>query len=160
MLVKLTSETNQRKKSDVGSRIFVTEYIVGAQTVETTKTQFSYVLNPRSRRALPGLIKVTEALSVIKTAYASTWQNNYLDLPVFPDNDSTKTAVTKTYAKEAITYGEPDPSASTDRSFMHIMNGAFVVEKLLIEYNLDQIISIADTGATTTTTSTTSTTTP
>lgn len=155
MLVKLVVESNSIYRADTGSRIFNTDYIVGAKTVETSKTEFLYNANPRDRRSLPQKIRVTDGIATIKTAFSATWQNNYLDLPSFPNNDATESAVTKTNAKESILYAKPDPSSPTTRSYVYVLEGAFKAEKLLVDYNLDQIIDIADTGATTTTTTTT-----
>lgn len=157
MIVKLTVESNSIYKNDTGSRIFNTDYIVEARTVETSKTEFLYQANPRDRRSKTQRIRVTDGIATIKTAFAATWQTNYIDLPIFPNNDSTETAVANTCAKESFCYAVPDASASTSRSYVHVLEGAFKIKKVLVDYNLDQLIDLADTGATTTTTTTTTT---
>ena len=152
MLVKLTVEKNVSRVGDIGSRLFATEYIVDAKTVDTSKTSFEYVTNERSWRALPRGIKVTEGIAAIKTAFAATWAANYIDLPIFIDNDSTKATETRTFAIESIVYALPDASSPTTRSYVRTLNGAEKITKYLVDYNLDQIVDIADDGATTTTT--------
>lgn len=150
MLVKVTVETRSFKKVTSGVfYVLATEYISDAKTVETTKTQFTYPLVSRDLRTLPEVLKVTEGIADIKTAFAATWQNNYVDLPVFPDNDPTQSAVTQTYAKENIRWAEAKNSTT---SWVYIRESGNVVKKKLVDYNLDQIVDVADTGATTTTT--------
>jgi hypothetical protein len=158
MLVKLTVEQNKGRVNDIGSRLFSTDYIVDAKTVNTTKTSFEYITDKRSWRALPRSIKVTEGIATIKTAFGATWQTNYIDLPVFIDNDSTKSTETKTFAVLSVVYALPDASSPTTRSYVRIKDGSGKLNKYLVNYNLDQIVDVADTGATTTTTTTTTTT--
>lgn len=152
MLVKLTVETASFDKDLSGSVVFKTELLNNAKTVETTKTQFSYPLPKRSFKSLPQTIKVTEGIATIKTAFAATWQNNYIDLPLFVDNDPNLSAETKTFSKDSLVYFRYNDA---NTSWLYAIVSGNVVKKYLVNYNLDQIIDVADTGATTTTTTTT-----
>lgn len=159
MLIKITVESNRKNQSDVGSRILNTKYVTGLRTVDTTKSYLLYATAPRDRREIPALIKTTEGIAVYKTAFAATWYANYIDLPVFPEDNTNKTAVSYTFAIESIVYAK---SYNAHVSWVYVQ-GSGVVTKYLVNYNLDQLIDLSDTGSTTTSstssTSTSSTTT-
>jgi len=123
--------------------------LTGAKTVDTTKTEFYYSFPKRNLFTLPETIKVTEGIATIKTAFAATWNTNYTDLPVFIDNDSTNSTETKTFSNESILWAVAN---NTTTSWLYATSTGKVVKKYLVDYDLDQIIDIADTGATTTTT--------
>lgn len=151
MLVKLTIETNEKRPLNVGNMLLNTDYITDAKTVEATKTQFLFTANQRDRRESSALMKSTEAISVIKTAFGATWNTNYLDLPIFEDNISTKSTETRTFAIQDLAWFTEDRNSATTRSWAYILEGGFKIRKYLIDYNLDQILDLADTGGTTTT---------
>jgi hypothetical protein len=152
MLVKLTVESASFSKDLVGSIIFKTELLNGAKTVETTKTEFKYSFPKKNLFSLPQIIKVTEGIATIKTAFAATWNANYIDFPVFIDNNPSNSTETKTFSKESLLWAI---AKDTNTSWVYAIVTGKVVNKYLVNYNLDQIVDVADTGATTTTTTTT-----
>jgi hypothetical protein len=155
MLIKMTIESNSKKFNDTGSAVLVAELMNEAETVETSKSRFKYPLCRRDRRVSPSTIVTTEGIAAIKTAIDLAYNANYIDLPIFEDNLSTRSTTTYTFSVTDLVYFLPDNSSSTTRSWAFISVGAFKVVKYLVDYNLDQIIDIATTGSTTTTTTTT-----
>jgi hypothetical protein len=101
-------------------------------------------------------MEIDETLATYTTASAATYENNYIALPVFEEDDTTTTAVTRYIPADSVSTAVADNTSST-RTWLWYQEGEKTI-RVLVDYSLDQIIDVADTGATTTTTTTTTTT--
>lgn len=141
MLLVVTVETNRKKSADIGSRLINAEYWHSAKTVETTKTQFYYPLNYRDRREKPTLLKTTDAIATIRTAADLAPTTDYITLPVHENDDVSVTAVDHDFRTKDIVWGYALPSDATNKSIVFILNGAFKVEKYVVDYTLAEIVA-------------------
>jgi hypothetical protein len=122
----------------------------------TTKSDYYYSLNPLDRRYSPLFVHSASSVATLTTALDAALNSNVMVLPVFPNDDSSQSTVTKNidYADFAYAFTS---SANAEHSWVIYYSKAFKQHRVLVDQNLDQIIDIAGTGATTTTTTTTTT---
>jgi hypothetical protein len=120
-------------------------------TLTVTTVSCYYVNNLHGIRSHGNYMEIDETLATVTTAFDATYENNYIALPVFENDDTTSTAVTRYIPVESISRACVDNTASTTRSRLWYCEGSKEVE-VLVDYNLNQIVDVADTNTTTTTT--------
>lgn len=121
-----------------------------ARTRSTTKSKFNYVFNRYDRREKASYFETDSATSAIVTAADATFQSNMTALSYYPNNDSTKTAVTTYIPSADFALGILD-GASSDRSWVWYSQGAYL-KKILVAHDLDDLVDLFDTGTSTTST--------
>lgn len=127
----------------------------GMQTRASTKSSFYYVDNLWDRREAPRYVECDSSVSTLKTAADATWQSNMILLPVFPDNDSTETPYARYINVESISLVWEDKTSldiydEAERCWVEYYEGSFRKRKVLVNLDIDAILSNADVGSTTT----------
>ena len=148
MLVKVNVTKNLKKPSETGYRMINTKWMSGAKVRETTKSSFMFPFDPRDRRAFPSYVETDTSVANLKTAANATWQTEWVDLPVYPDDNTNLTPVTHTFVNNNIVWGK---LKSTGISYVYVSEGG-IIKRYLVNYNLDEIVGLADTGSVPTTT--------
>ena len=108
------------------------------ETVESTKTRFTYSTVPGDRRDGGDIIKVTEGIAAWRTALGTVSEVD-ATLPVFADNDSTKATSNKDYQASDIVWAE---NVDANITWVHINRGSFKTERKLVDLNIDEIITL------------------
>lgn len=114
---------------------------------QTSYRSLYYVDNLYGIRQQGNYMELTDTLTLIKTHYNSSYQNEYLQLPVFTDNDPSKSTVNRLIPAESVTAAVADNRAST-RSWLWYAEGSKSI-KVLVDYTLHQIEYLSDEGSTT-----------
>ena len=127
----------------------------GMQTRASTKSSFYYVDNLWDRREAPRYVECDSSVSTLKTASDATWESNMMLLPVYPDNDSTQTAIARYVHVESISLVWEQESSvdiydEAERCWVEYYEGSFRKRKVLVGLGIDQILSNADVGSTST----------
>lgn len=142
MLVKV-NVTKLGTKTGIGYRVIDTKWISKLQARETTKSKFYYPFNPRDRRAAPVYVETDTSVADLKTAFSGTFQTPYGDLPLYPDDNTAISTVTTTYSWDNFVFAE---LKSGEASWVYFSEGGWV-KKYLVNYDLDDIVDLADFGA-------------
>ena len=145
------------------------EYVVNTDNLFKYKlegsddTYYKYKLNKMDDSAPVFIMKVAETNAQVKTLAEATAASEFVKLPVYEgaltfndlsDIDST----TDVYFKvKNITWANENVAGTACRIL--VSEGGFTTKAFFVDYNLDQLVDVADTGTTTTTTSSTSSTT-
>ena len=119
-------------------------------TRATTKSKFRYVFNKYDRRESSSYCETESTVASLLTAADVSPASNWIDLPVYPNQDITKSTVTKYFNVESFAYAVLDGSSS-DRSYFTYAEGT-VLKTVLVSYDLDDILDILVGGVTTTST--------
>ncbi len=144
MLVKVNVTKNRKRSSDVGYRVIDTRWASAIEVHDTSYSKFVYPFQPRDRKSHPSKVETLTAVSALRTAFAATFQNNYLILPVYEDNNSIKSTTNKDFSIDNFIYAAPDGQDAT-LSWVYFSEGG-VVSKYLVNYSLDELVELADTG--------------
>lgn len=147
MLVKVNVTKNHKKGSDVGYRVIDTRWASAIEVHDTSYSKFKYPFQPRDRKSFPSKVETLTAVSALRTAFAATFQNNYLTLPVYEDNNSAKTTTNKDFSVDNFVFAKPDATDAT-LSWVYFSEGG-IVTPYLVDYDLDELVELADTGAVT-----------
>jgi hypothetical protein len=125
------------------------------QTRASTKSSFYFVDNLWDRRDSPKYVETDSSVSTLRTAADYTWQSAFLQLPVYPNNNSANTPVAKYVHVDSISYVWEDKSSENiygegTRTWVKYYEGAFRSREILVALGIDQLLEAADTGSTTT----------
>jgi len=136
-----------------------TDNIMPMKVYSTADTVLDYKLNKHDNRSPEFKMIVDETNTAITTLSDATPDSNMIPLPVyegaltFIDLTGLSTTV-KYYNITNIVWGNENAAGTVTR--LLITEGGFTVYPIFVNYSIDQIVDIADTG-TTTTSSTSST---
>lgn len=124
------------------------------QTRATTKSSFYYVDNLWDRRDSPKYVECDSSVATLKAESDYTWQSNFINLPVHPNNNSATTPVAKAIHVESIALCWEDKSSEDGygegtRTWVKYYEGAFRSREILVALGIDQLLEYADTGNTT-----------
>jgi hypothetical protein len=109
--------------------------------------KFKYVNNLYGRRSHGNTMHVLETTASILTGFNVTFENEYLALPIYENEDTSTATVTKYIPAAEVCYAVADERDST-RTWLWYSQGELTV-KLLIDYPLADIVYLADEGSTT-----------
>jgi len=130
-----------------GYSIINFDHVVDAKVYNTTDSLVRYIMKKDGRDVSFEFV-TDETTTQLTTLANATFASNLLALPVFELDNTSSAAVTHYIPGANILFGR---AYSTDISKLWINKGGRIVT-MLVDYNLDQITDIADTGTTTTTT--------
>ena len=125
------------------------------QTRASTKSSFYFVDNLWDRRESPKYVECDSTVAALKAASDTTWQSNFMLLPVFPNNNSSATPVAKYVHVDSIAYAYEDKSSEDiygegTRTWVKYYEGAFRAREILVDLGIDQLLENADSGSTST----------
>jgi hypothetical protein len=125
------------------------------QTRATTKSSFYFVDNLWDRRESPKYVECDSTVTALRTAADHTWNSAFILLPVFPNNNSSSTAVAKYVHVDSIAYAWEDKSSEDaygegTRTWIKYYEGAFRSREILVDLGIDQLLEGADSGSTST----------
>lgn len=144
MYLEVTVTKNQKKFSDVGARLIRAEAGFNVQQ-DGTGTKLTYPYNQRDRRIKNTSLELSDAVADYRTAMDLAYNAASILLPVYPDNNISLTAVNGSFEVGDLLWGKAyEPDAT--KSWVWIMEGAFEVKKLLVNYTLTNIVNLAGTG--------------
>ncbi len=120
---------------------------IGLLEADGSNSQFYYTMNPVDRREKASHIKATTTVANIIVAMDDVLSSNAMSLPVFPNDDITQSTVQKyiDYADFAYAVGH---ATEADKSWVYYYSKGFLRHRVLVDYTLAQLESIAETGAT------------
>jgi hypothetical protein len=160
MLAKVVVTKWDAKDARVDSAIDGTflinmDRVNGIQTRATTKSSFYYSDNLWDRREAPRYVECDSTAAALKVASDLTWQSNFLALPIFTDNDSTKAKYYRYVHVDSISLVYEDKTSldiydEAERCWLEYFEGAFKKKKVLVDLDIDAILQYSDTGQTTT----------
>ena len=139
MFLSVTVEKNQKRFSDVGTRMIRTESLYGLQA-NGTGSKFTYPLNYRDRKEKNSYLETTEAPAAISAAMAAAYTTGTLTLDVYPDNNTSLATVETIFDVTSVQWGKA--SGVTD-TILYVLEGAFEVKKVLVAHTIAQIIALA-----------------
>ena len=120
---------------------------VGLLEADGSNSQFYYTMNPRDRRESATYIQATTSVANVIVAMDDVLATNAMDLPVFPDDDITASTVQKYIDYEDFAYAVGHDSEA-DKSWVYYYSKGFKKHRVLVDYTLAQLESIAESGAT------------
>ena len=130
-----------------------TDNILPMKVYGTTDTVLDYKLNKHNDRGIEFRMIVDESNTAITTLSDATPDSNMIPLPVyegaltFIDLTGLSTTV-KYYNITNIVWGNENAAGTVTR--LLITEGGFTTYPIFVNYSIDQIVDIADTGTTTT----------
>lgn len=139
MFLSVTVEKNQKRFSDVGTRLIRAESLYGLQA-NGTGSKMTYPINYRDRREKNSYIETTEAPATILAAMSAAYISGTVTLNVYPDNNTSITPISTIFDVTSVQWGIP--SGATD-TYLYILEGAFKVNKILVSHTIAQIIALA-----------------
>lgn len=104
---------------------------------ESSLFYFDDAFNSRDKGAYMEVVKTPAQLITL----IDTSQNKYVTLPIFPDNDTTKTTVNRTFLAKDIAYAVVKYTGS-DYSWVTYCDSAFKKYTVLVDYTLAEIIAL------------------
>ena len=110
------------------------------------------------RRDKDDLVGTNDTVSTIKTAMDGAFSSVSITLPVYENDDTTTATVDKTFSWAYLVKAIDQVGSDGARCYIWWAVGAFRVERVLVPYNIAQIVDLASTGTTTTTTTSTTST--
>lgn len=128
--------------------ILNTENLYKIQSRATTESKAFYHDNPWDRRKSAGYIELGDTVASVRAAFDRTFASNYITLPVYEDDDTTVATTDRDIPVKTITRAQAD-SASSDRSYVWYNEGSKEI-RVLVNYTLQEIIDVADSGTTST----------
>lgn len=138
-----------RATSSGKSWILNTENMFNVQTRATTKTKLFYTDNRNDRKKLAKVMNLEDAKAVVLLVFDKTYASNVITLPVFDNNLSTNSTTDRSFPVDSITRGTAY-TADTDLSWLWYNEGGGREIKILVNYTLQEIVDIADSGTTST----------
>jgi hypothetical protein len=122
--------------------------INGIKTRASVKSQFMFSTNRYDHRAKASYVEAEGTAASIVTMADKTFQSSFITLSLYPDNDTSQTAVATRINCESISFAVADPTSAA-RSYVCYFEGGKKMFKLCT-YSLSQIYWLADTGVYTT----------
>jgi len=119
----------------------------------STKAKFNYSINPWDRREKPAYLQGESSVTTVSNAFDTTFNSYVLALPVFENDDTSVATVLRRIHVDDLAFAIADPD-SANRSYVWYTTKAFGLVRVLVDYSLDQLVDVADTGNTTTTSTT------
>ena len=144
--MSVTVTANTKKSFDVGARLIRSEAAAKA-VVSGTGCELDYPLNDRDRRESLTHLTITQSQANLITAMDLAYNAVSIPLLVHPDNNATLATVSTVYNAADIVYGKAYTPDAANKSYVYVQEGAFKVKKLLVNYTLAEVISLAGTGA-------------
>jgi len=144
-----------QKPFAIGAKLINTDYINDMVLSGSDDSLIAYQLRSRFDRDTKFEFIVSDTLAEVVAGAAVAANADVLALPIFVGDDTTNTAVTHYYVLNNIAWCE---NATSTTAYMYVQEGTDL-KRFLVDYNVDQIMDIANAGATTTTTTTTTSTT-
>jgi len=129
--------------------ILNTENLWKIQVRATTETKGYYCDNKWDRRKPASYIEMGDTLASVTAAYDRTYASNAITLPVFENDDTSSTQVDRLIPVSSITRATAYP-ADTDLTWLYYNEGARQTVRVLVNYTLQEIIDLADSGSTST----------
>lgn len=125
---------------------------VGLLEADGSNSKFYYTMNPLDRRESAGYVLATTSAANVIVAMDDVLSSNAMALPIFPDDDVTASAVTKYIDYADFAYAVPHGTTPASYSWVYYYSKGFKKHRVLVDYNLDQLEDLAESGDTTTTT--------
>ena len=127
--------------------------MVDKTVLTVTKIEIKYKFNPYEDRSPYFLFDVDTSVSSINTQADATLNSPFLALSVYEgiesfDLVSSVTASTVYFNPNDIVWGEDDSTGAYSRIW--VKKGGQSAKAYIVDYNINQILDVADTGATTT----------
>ena len=132
---------NQKKSFDVGTRLIRAEAAYGV-VVSGTGSEFEYPMNDRDRRESLTHLTITENQADIIAGMDAVYDTVSIALPIHPDKDATAATVSTVYAAGDLVWGEAYGPDAANKSWVFIQEGAFKVNRLLVDNTLAEIIAL------------------
>ena len=135
-----------------------TDNIVKMQVYGTTDSLVRYTFNKSDDQRFSEEFIFDETNAAIQTLSDATADSNMILLPVYEDclnfaDAASLTAVDKYFNIADIVWGTDNSDGTLSK--LIIVEGGFKEKQYIVNYNINQIVDVADTGTTTTTTTTT-----
>ena len=144
MFVVVTVTKNTRKSFDVGARLIRAEAAVNV-VVLGTGAALDYPLNDRDRRTKNTHLEIDDTQADIVTAMDLAYNAVSLTLPIYPDEDITQATVDSAFSAGDVLWGEAYVPDAT-KSWIYVQEGAFRVDKKIVDYTLAELVNLAGTG--------------
>lgn len=139
MFLSVTVEKNQKRFSDVGTRLIRAESLFGLQA-NGTGAKFTYPMNYRDRREKNAYLETTEAPAAIQAAMAAAYTDGTITLDIYPGNNTSLSTISTIFDVTSIQWGIA--SGATD-TYLYILEGAFALKKILVNHTIAQVIALA-----------------
>ena len=109
-----------------------------------------YVDNLYGRNSHGNYVAAGESIADVRTAFDATYQAEYVTLPVYDDDDTSASTDDRDIPAASISRAVAD-NRDDGRTWLWYCEGEKTI-RVLVDYELTQIVDLVDTGTTTTST--------
>ena len=121
-------------------------------SIAVPTSKFKYFDNHLNPREKYGIIKARISVATIINAADTAYESAFITLPMFRNNNPDNATTDVSIPVSSLAFAQRDNVSPLTRSWVVYYNAAFKRREVLVDYNLEQLEDIAETGSTTTTT--------